>query len=621
METTDSNLILLFLIFFLLLGGERAHLFGGDINTIPHNRQRWNMEFKDATSAAQAAAESAEMASMAARAAAELSSRGRISRQTSAESHKSDDHSKDSRNRSLYEYSRSQNEQIDRRSLNNTGRRFEDGFDSRKEYSHSSSLESKASTDEDKYSQKGMQRQSFKNQAESRAKISENVREVVTGKQERFAHNGGEKSPLGFGKEGNGSAVVFDRSDSDTDDYGFDTSPTYDEPQQGLQLPLSRKKSREHLSTNTAYKGSPQHDQTQLSLSSDYESEETDSERNRGKKIDADPPSKFNLEKSSRHQPTLVPNKNQMELNDSSPEREEGLNFGKLTGGFRHKGYNYPSLGKNQFDLLLSKKESKATTMLERKDTKPDLQSTSDTDSTEDGEEEEVSWKKSSDNRHKLYTPSGGKDIKTKPSFAASNSMFGSRNGDPPKDSLRRTNRLHSGISRRTKAFPSNREREEYSETKLRSEAPEPANGMHGKATTSTSSDAPKRYETTRNSSTLEAHDSHATIEQKTMKSYSAEPRQQFQSSEVATKPMYLNSRGYLHQHSSEKGDAPVVQESKLSAKSSGIEEASLPQRKTQANPKTEMLNKDSNNQRLSHVHPKLPDYDSFVQFFQKSRS
>ncbi|KAH7651252.1 Vacuolar protein sorting-associated protein Ist1 protein [Dioscorea alata] len=40
------------------------------------NRQSWNMEFKDATSAAQAAAESAERASMAARAAAELARRG-----------------------------------------------------------------------------------------------------------------------------------------------------------------------------------------------------------------------------------------------------------------------------------------------------------------------------------------------------------------------------------------------------------------------------------------------------------------------------------------------------------------------------------------------------------------
>lgn len=53
----------------------------------PMSRQNWNMEFKDAASAAQAAAESAERASMAARAAAELSNRENISRQYSSESH------------------------------------------------------------------------------------------------------------------------------------------------------------------------------------------------------------------------------------------------------------------------------------------------------------------------------------------------------------------------------------------------------------------------------------------------------------------------------------------------------------------------------------------------------
>ncbi|XP_072993605.1 uncharacterized protein [Typha latifolia] len=52
------------------------------------NRTTWDMEFKDATSAAQAAAESAERASMAARAAAELASRGKYSEQHSTGSHK-----------------------------------------------------------------------------------------------------------------------------------------------------------------------------------------------------------------------------------------------------------------------------------------------------------------------------------------------------------------------------------------------------------------------------------------------------------------------------------------------------------------------------------------------------
>lgn len=114
------------------------------------------------------------------------------------------------------------------------------------------------------------------------------------------------------------------------------------------------------------------------------ESEETNGERNVRKTFNADPPPRFNLANSSPYQPTLAPKQNRAELIVSSPEREEGLNFGKLTGGFRRKGYNYPSLGKNQFDSFISNEETKATMILERKNTKPDLQSTSDTDSSEE---------------------------------------------------------------------------------------------------------------------------------------------------------------------------------------------------------------------------------------------
>ncbi|KAG1346407.1 sericin 1 [Cocos nucifera] len=56
------------------------------------SQSNWNMEFRDATSAAQAAAESAERASIAARAAAELASRGNVSRQNSSVSQESTVH-------------------------------------------------------------------------------------------------------------------------------------------------------------------------------------------------------------------------------------------------------------------------------------------------------------------------------------------------------------------------------------------------------------------------------------------------------------------------------------------------------------------------------------------------
>ncbi|XAR67102.1 hypothetical protein NMG60_11013537 [Bertholletia excelsa] len=72
---------------------EVSHSHSRDEGSFPLGEHNWNMEFTDATAAAQAAAESAERASMAARAAAELSSRGRIARQGSTESQNSNIHS------------------------------------------------------------------------------------------------------------------------------------------------------------------------------------------------------------------------------------------------------------------------------------------------------------------------------------------------------------------------------------------------------------------------------------------------------------------------------------------------------------------------------------------------
>ncbi|GMI94857.1 hypothetical protein HRI_003155000 [Hibiscus trionum] len=62
------------------------HSYSGNDSAYSSPRQHWNMDFKDATTAAQVAAESAELASMAARAAAELSSRGSITQQYFMES-------------------------------------------------------------------------------------------------------------------------------------------------------------------------------------------------------------------------------------------------------------------------------------------------------------------------------------------------------------------------------------------------------------------------------------------------------------------------------------------------------------------------------------------------------
>ncbi|OWM66105.1 PHD finger protein rhinoceros [Punica granatum] len=74
---------------------ESGNLHSEDQSPNFANRQDWNMEFEDATAAAQAAAESAERASMAARAAAKLSSRGKAMNQYSTGSQGSSAYARD----------------------------------------------------------------------------------------------------------------------------------------------------------------------------------------------------------------------------------------------------------------------------------------------------------------------------------------------------------------------------------------------------------------------------------------------------------------------------------------------------------------------------------------------
>ncbi|CAJ1937124.1 unnamed protein product [Sphenostylis stenocarpa] len=63
-----------------------GNLYPENMSAFQKGRQNWEMEFKDAATAAQAAAESAERASVAARAAAELSNREKLTRQGSKSS-------------------------------------------------------------------------------------------------------------------------------------------------------------------------------------------------------------------------------------------------------------------------------------------------------------------------------------------------------------------------------------------------------------------------------------------------------------------------------------------------------------------------------------------------------
>ncbi|KAL8498230.1 hypothetical protein ACS0TY_021527 [Phlomoides rotata] len=770
------------------LDDERAQFFQGDRNTLSRDRQRWNMEFKDATSAAQVAAESAELASMAARAAAELSNRDRIVRQYSNESHYSDanvsndggreayvnsrfssEHSfEESKNRSFPEHTKSQNELINRMQPNNrkTDGSFKDtspdgrrestqsaslrsikdkSLDGRKEFTQSASIDNNSLDHHapvvDGYSQQNSlkdvsrggtskQRESFKHYDESVSgwpEKSENVREERVGKQPSarssnshssisndvniFANSKDQKYEYGagevpdFGKKDiyeeasppvshESADVVFDKSESDSENQGFDMSPTYDEPKQRIHMPFSGQKPLEHLSTNTdswsprsstsetaksssslfLTRKSSSTDSSERSIDgskhddsgpvvfdqSDVPTSESDEDMNlfRHPRISRDHLStqnqsigstseseeetnvsrdflstqnqsvgsqfkdknelsvgsslkggspRFILQQSSLSKTEETGRESNQEKKlgaaNSTPEIEGGLNFEKLTGGFRHKGYNHPPYLKNRFDVSSSsnnESEENTTTipksitppavesprMIEHKKSRtPYLQSESDSDFSE----EEESLRKSPDHKQLRYAPTIGKNAKTMPSLAASTSIFGSDNSDSDenrsKELLSRYSHLRSGVSRRTKALPSSSGKMNYSKT------------QHVSGTLDSDDDSETGKRPERNSNKLE---------------HSKKPT----SRKEASKPI------------KEKQSPETKQESKVTLKSSAVEESSMHQKKMGAsisreNPKLATLDKTSSNKdaSASHVHPKLPDYDNLVQLFQKNRS
>ncbi|KAF2285161.1 hypothetical protein GH714_038899 [Hevea brasiliensis] len=107
---------------------EFRHSFAAEQSGFSVGMQSWNMEFKDATAAAQAAAESAERASMAARAAAELSSQERITRQHPTESRKASVSRSRDEGLQTYGSSRVQGEYLAKDPVTNTPHRNNSGM-------------------------------------------------------------------------------------------------------------------------------------------------------------------------------------------------------------------------------------------------------------------------------------------------------------------------------------------------------------------------------------------------------------------------------------------------------------------------------------------------------------
>lgn len=491
-------------------------------------------------------------------------------------------------------------------------------------------------------------------------------------------------------------------------------------------------------------------DDKQLSFSSDDELSSSEKMYWKKDQVDIHNPDsrqKFSLLEPSAKQPTLGSNESPMELkgdgNESSHEIGGRLNFGKLTGGLRHKAHNHLPFMKNRLDASSSVLEEDETTSpppVERPETRtvlhrnkisktPDLLSDSDSDSSEeeeipqkssgrqaltsvkivkrpeivtvlennkisktpdlhsdsdsDGSEKEESPQKNSGRRQALSVV---RIAKPKPTLGASDSIFGSDNSDMDDDSARtsltRKSHPRPGISRRTKVAPSSSGTSSYTKTHLRPNTLDSDEAMDRKSTTSYNSETPEKYKSKskrRNSGKSEdheqpisegassmpakssfwgppeqydskkatslmkqeseisirseAHDSDVSLGSKPSKSNSSHlgKFEQPTPAKVASKPTNSSLVGIPEKTSLGKPTSTEVQKSKVSQESASVEEPSSPQKKSEAsidsgNIKTATSNDTSSNKndgtpKASHVHPKLPDYDTLFQSLRANRS
>ncbi|KAL2533188.1 Spindle pole body protein [Abeliophyllum distichum] len=266
--------------------------------------------------------------------------------------------------------------------------------------------------------------------------------------------------------------VTFDDSDgpdSDSDEHmnTFDPHGT----KVSINLPSRQNTSPQSVGSSFKERGYSEFDRKQSPFSYDeVKSEELHGENNQGTKFDAESPKMFSSRKSFANPPSPGPEKVQLESNDTgselSSESGKGLNFGMLTGGFRHKGNNPPPFLKSRLDDPISLKKtaeetvseaaasptvesSRLSTTLDDKKSMRGRYPHPDMDTDSSGEE--LSQKETSGRGRESYIHSAGNTVQKKSSLGAPVSVFGSANSDLdediPKQSRNRKSHLPSGVS------------------------------------------------------------------------------------------------------------------------------------------------------------------------------
>lgn len=402
----------------------------------------------------------------------------------------------------------------------------------------------------------------------------------------------------------------------------------------------------------------------QFSLSSDDELSYNKWKRSQVNALDADSPEKLGDLKPSAKQPALGFEDSPINLNfdnDSDHESGVGLNFGKLTGGLRHKGHhNQLPFLKNRLDSSSAVEKDPVTTATSTSSavdplpkhrttsTPQNLNPKSDSDSSE-----EEYLRKSTGRKQPRSTAT----VKGKLAQETSNSVFYLDDSDldehSPSEHVTRKSHLRGGISRRTKASSSSSTKGSNSKMHLRSETLD-SDGLDRKPTTSYKTETPKRHESSRrNSGTQEKYEQPISgVTSVPTKSNTWESTEKPDQSKPVIKPKpkerlesgvydsdYRPGREpffYADDNEEEyrlgkpdqkpisgKTTSTTVQKSKISQKSSAVEDLanSKPKANTDVPVSRPSLEKDDSTKRASHVHPKLPDYDSLVQSLRNNRS
>lgn len=593
--------------------------FNSNRNDSSSGRENWNMEFKDATSAAQAAAESAERASMAARAAAHLSSQEKITRQYSTESHDSHIRHKktqDSYNRSFNDRNpelltqktspkaterfsrpaslRSRNDSIEGSSVNNFHQ--PDGYFANVDY----------------VTEKVIRKQPSISSSRLHSSTIGDDLDVLTSDQKKV----GEKTVVDQGnlfRQSTKTSSYGDETDSDDDGPRFDTGFEYNE---------GEVKSKFSSSENTHF-SSPRRNTTDqpdspksvdpsvnfdLSDGQDSESEtakkftsprkqeikkppielydliESGSSVSNPEDDDKIPQSRHSSRISVKQDSKKNNNQESQSVEDNSnflnrfDELDTGneLKFGTLTGGFRNKGgFKLPPYTKT----AATPSSLSSNKLVEEIPTKTDQNSYDSRTSRPDNKKPNVSISSSESDSDDYSDKFPVQSSKTRSQFAPPDAFFDddSEEEAPPVPKPASASKIHlgSGLSRRTKGYI------------------EPvAKPVVSSSTESYAENSKKDPDRTPKSSEKSSNES----ERKSSRRFYGNKQETFEKMpepKISEQPP--NPRGKI-------GESGKTKASKSS------------------NPGSETSVEVNNVKKPSHVHPKLPEYDSLAARIQALR-